>query len=272
MILATLARAIQQRFWILLAIATSVACFWLWRENTQLAAQLASWRAAQVRSNVAAQQRSVASQSAAGGPDKKSDSATLANSTALPSAITDILKNEVVVSLGTVEHLGAQTAEFFSAEQARRLKKQAALLQAGEPLTPEEELTGQRQYAQLLGILPEVANFQNQPTEYGRFFRSLLETGAGLTKEQGAAVQALMQQRAQQGIELGLNEAVKPTGAAFLPWEMKRDGFNEDTAEALNKILPEEAKMLFPINGEFLEFLESDFDKAGQLAPQMAKP
>jgi hypothetical protein len=35
----------------------------------------------------------------------------------------------------------------------------------------------------------------------------------------------------------------------------------------LNRILPESARQQFPVDGEFMEFLESDFDKSPSLAP-----
>ena len=123
---------------------------------------------------------------------------------------------------------------------------------------------------EFLGALPEIVDFQNQPDEYGRFFRGLFETGGALSTEDADKVERLMKSRAEELIRQGLNEGNKPADGA-IAWEWKRDSFHEETAAQLNAILPEEAKQRFPISSSLMEFLEMDFDKSDLTLPALQK-
>ena len=255
-----------------------LACGWLLRHTLRLEATVASLRAQLIdqaarRPGTAAGPSARKTQGAVQSPPASSPTPSDAARApaATESAGADLqktLQNEVVVSLGTVEDIGAGFARFYASEMARTLRRRASFVQAADPVTPEEELAAQRQFSQILGSLPEIANFQNNPDEYGRFFKSLLQTGAGLSDDDAGKVGSLMKARAEEAIALGLNNARKPADGA-VAWEWKRDAFIEKSADLLNDLLPQAAKDRFPVNGALMEFLEMDFDRAGDLAPAM---
>ncbi len=260
--------------WPGLTLLSLAGAGWLWRENVRLEAQLARWRAEAVSARVAHQLQPAPPGLASVSPPAATQPAAAATSAAPDpaQAVLDGLRGQVLVSFGTVEKLGAQAAEFFASEQARRLRKQAGTLGSSDlALTPEEEAEGQRQTARLLGALPEIESFQDHPDEYGRFFRGLFQAGGALSESDAARVETLMKARAEEGIKLGLNAGSKPKDGA-LAWEWKRDQFNEATADQLSNVLPDTAKENFPINGALMEFLEMDFDKAGLTVPLPAAP
>ena len=83
------------------------------------------------------------------------------------------LKGKVIVSLGRVEDIGKRFGAFLPAfgELHRLSSREPDTLSPGEK---RRLLELQRDHAKLLGALPEITNFQDQPDEYGRFFSSTL--------------------------------------------------------------------------------------------------
>jgi hypothetical protein len=234
--LRSLPQRLQFRFSIPLVLL--LVAGWLWRENVGLQAQLASLRARGVSERIT-QRPSITyaprtttirdSNETASGENVP----TVDHNTNEEASVLETIKNEVVVSFGPIEQLGAQASQFFASHEAARLRKQASALGQELPSqNPEELLAEQRQAVEFLGALPEIVGFQNQQ---------------------------------------GLNEANKPTDGA-LAWEWKRDAFNEATAEQLNAVLPEEARQLYPISSSLMEFLEMDFDKSDLTLPAIVSP
>jgi len=177
------------------------------------------------------------------------------------------LESNVVISLGKVEDMGTRAGMLLPAIG------ELNALAARDPntLTPEEKrrlLELQREHAKLLGTLPEITKFQDNPDDYGRFFKSMLQQAAGLTDPQAAQVEAYMRQRGIEMNQLGLNAAKEPTDPKLEgAWEEQRDQFNERTTEGLKGILPPGAAEKAGLSKELMEFLEMDFDK---LVPQSA--
>jgi hypothetical protein len=178
------------------------------------------------------------------------------------------LESNVVVSLGKVEDIGKRAGVFLPALAALEA------LSGRDPstLSPDEKrqlLELQRDHAKLLGALPEIARFQDNPDEYGRFFSSMFQQAAGLTDPQAAQVQAFMRERAVVMNQLELNAGKEPTDPKLEEaWEERRDKFNEQTAEGLKGILPPGAAEKINFGPELMEFLEMDFDK---LTPQASE-
>ena len=177
------------------------------------------------------------------------------------------LKNKVVVSLGTVEEMGKRAGALLP--DLNELQS----LTDRDPVTlsPEEKqrlLQLQRDHAQLLGALPEIAHFQDNPAEYGRFFSNMLQQAAGLTEAQAAQVEAYMGQRATEMNQSQLNTASQPTDPQMKDaWEQRRDKFNAQTADGLNAVLPPGASQKAGISSSLMEFLEMDFDKLNTVTP-----
>ena len=172
------------------------------------------------------------------------------------------LKGQVVVSLGKVEDIGRQAAVMLLTE------KELAALRAIDAAarTPEQRrrlLELERQRAATLGMLPEVAQFQNNPDEYARFFGSLLTEAAGLDAAQTKTVTEFLRRRGEAMIAAGLNAAKEPGDAAQEEvWEEKRDGFNEETVEGVAQLLPPGTAERIGFTDKFMELMEQDFDKA----------
>lgn len=171
------------------------------------------------------------------------------------------LENKVVVNFGKVEDLGAQTGKVLLGIS------ELAGLSAKDPatLTPDEKrrlLELQREKATMMGALPEITSFQDNPDEYGRFFRSVLQKSADLSDGDAGKVEAYMKERATLMGQQGLNAAKEPTDAAQEEaWEEKRDAFNSATAAGLKNILPPDTADKIGFSDQWLEFLEMDFDK-----------
>ena len=174
------------------------------------------------------------------------------------------LAGDVVVSLGKIEDIGRRVGTIVPA-----LAELRALSSRGRgTLSPDEKrrlLDLQRQHADVLGMLPEIASFQDNPSEYGNFFRNMIQQAAALSTPEADAVEAYMRQRAVGLNAQGLNTAKEPTDPAQEePWEEKRDEFNEETAKGLREVLPPGAADRAGITPQLMEFLERDFDKAAE--------
>ena len=169
---------------------------------------------------------------------------------------------EVVVSFGKVEDIGRQAGYIMPSLSEMRA------LAGVDPstLSPEQRrhlLDLQRRYADLLGVLPQIASFQNNPAEYGNFFANMARQSANLNESQAAQVDAYMQGRAREMIQAGLNEAKKPADPGLLDvWESRRDQFNEQTVSGLRQVISPAVADRAGINDQLMEFLETDFDKA----------
>ena len=176
-------------------------------------------------------------------------------------------QNKVVVSLGTVEDMGKRAGALLPD------LSELQTLSSRDPstLSPEEKqrlLQLQRDQAQLLGALPEIAHFQDNPAEYGRFFSNMLQQAAGLTDEQASQVEAYMSQRATEMNQNRLNTSNQPTDPELKEtWEQRRDKFNALTADGLNAVLPPGAAEKAGIGPSLMEFLEMDFDKLNTTTP-----
>jgi len=177
------------------------------------------------------------------------------------------LQSNVVVVLGKVEDMGKRAGNFLPA------MGELQALSGRDPATLSAEekrrlLELQRDHAQLLGALPQIAAFQDNPEEYGRFFSSMLQQAAGLTDAQAAQVDAFMRERAAMMNQQELNTAKEPTDPKLEEaWEERRDAFNEQTAKALKAILPPGAAEKVGFGPEMMEFLEMDFDKLTPAVP-----
>ena len=171
------------------------------------------------------------------------------------------------MSLGKIEDMGKRTGMILPAlgELRELSSRDRATLSADEK---RRLLDLQRQHADVLGMLPEIANFQNNPAEYANFFRNMVQQAAGPTGPQADSVEAYMRQRAVGLNEQGLNTAKEPTDSAKEePWEEKRDEYNVETANGLRALLPPDAADSAGVTPQLLEFLELDFDKAEEVAP-----
>ena len=172
------------------------------------------------------------------------------------------LEGEVVVSLGKVEDIGRRAAGVMLAKKELKGLKGIQIPER----TPEQRrriLELERQRADLLGTLPEVAGFQNNPDEYARFFTGMLREAAALDATQSKAVNEYMQARGQAMIDAGLNDARKPTDAVqFDAWEERRDAFNAATVTGVGALLPPGVADRVGFNNAFMELLERDFDRA----------
>lgn len=172
------------------------------------------------------------------------------------------LKDHVVVSFGKVADVGRQAGTMLLAQS------ELAALQALDPATrtPEQnrrlrEL--ERQRASALGMLPEIAQFQDNPDEYARFFGALLTEAGKLDPAQSKAVTDYMRTRGTEIVAAGFNAARKPADPAQEDvWEEKRDAFNEETVEGVEKILPPGEAGRIGFTDKFMELMEQDFDKA----------
>lgn len=184
------------------------------------------------------------------------------DSAALEAAV-EPLRGNVVVSFGKVEDIGREAGYVLPSLAEMRV---LASTDRSE-LSPEQRrhlLDLQRRYAGMLGMLPEIAGFQNNPEEYGKFFSNLAKQSAGLGQNQTSQVDSYMRGRAADMIRSGLNEANKPADPAQLDaWEARRDQFNEQTVDGLRQVLSPQIADRSGINDQMMEFLETDFDKAG---------
>ena len=167
----------------------------------------------------------------------------------------------VVAVARKVEEVGKQAGTFLPA------MAELSALTGRDPstLTGEEKrrlLELQRDHAKFLGALPEITAYQDNPEQYGRFFRSMIQEAAGLNDGQATQVEEFMRQRGTMMNELGLNSAKEPTDPKLEEaWEERRDQFNEQTAAGLKAILPPGAGEKAGLSAELMEFLEMDFDK-----------
>lgn len=167
----------------------------------------------------------------------------------------------LTITLRKVEEVGKHAGTFFPDMD------ELNALTARDPatLSPEERrrlLQLQRDHAKLLGALPEITGFQDDPDQYGRFFRSMFPEAAGLNDSQAAQVEEYMRQRAAMMNEQGLNAAKEPTDPQLEEaWEERRDAFNEQTAQRLKSILPPGVAEKIGFGPGLMEFLEMDFDK-----------
>ena len=167
---------------------------------------------------------------------------------------------------GMSRRAGMSVAAWFAMALQKRSPR--ATLSADEK---RRLLDLQRQHAEVLGMLPEIAGFQDRPEEYGKFFRNMIQQSAGLTEPQGDSVDAYMRQRAQLMNQQGLNAGREPQDAQLeAAWEARRDAFNTQTATGLQNLLPPGAAQKAGISPELLEFLQMDVDNI--LAPGTAKP
>ena len=171
------------------------------------------------------------------------------------------LQSNVVVSLGTVQNMGKRAGALLPAWG----ELQALTSRDPATLSPDEKrrlLELQRDHAQLLGALPEITHFQDNPGDYGRFFSSMLQQAAGLTDPEAAQVETYMRERATVMNQNELNSAKEPTDPTLkAAWEERRDQFNEQTAAGLNAVLPPGAVGKAGVGPGLMEFLEMDFDK-----------
>ena len=177
------------------------------------------------------------------------------------------LEGNVVVSLGKVEDIGKRTGLILPAlQELRELSNRTR-----ETLSADEKrrlLDLQRQHAEVLGMLPEIASFQDNPVEYGNFFRNMVQQAAGLTGAEADTVEAYMRQRAVGLNEQGLNTSKEPTDPSKEEsWEEKRDKYNEETADGLRSVLPPGAADRAGITPQLMEFLERDFNKMEGATP-----
>jgi hypothetical protein len=173
-------------------------------------------------------------------------------------------EDEVVVSLGTITDLGRQAAAFLP--MLREIKelstKDPILMTAGERVRLANL---QREHATFLGALPEIAAFQDNPPEYGKFFGSLARELASLTDAQAAAVENYMRQRSESMVQQGMKTTDAPADPEALEtWKKKRDAFIEETADGLADVMPPGSAAKAGLDDRFLEFLEMDFAKAQQ--------
>ena len=177
-------------------------------------------------------------------------------------AAIEPLRGSVVVSFGKVEDIGKQAGYILP------LLAEMRSLSSSDPsrLTADQRshlLDLQRRYADLLGVLPEIAGFQNVPAEYGKFFSNMARQAAGLDAWQTAQVDNFMRARANEMIQAGLNDAKKPADPAQMDaWESRRDQFNEQTIAGLREVLTPEVATRAGLNEQTMEFFETDFDKA----------
>ena len=172
------------------------------------------------------------------------------------------LEGKVVVLLGTVGDIGKRAGSILPVLRELRTlaTRDRTTLSADEK---RRLLDLQRQHADVLGMLPEIAGFQDNPAEYGSFFRSMVQEAASLTDAQANQVESYMRQRATNMGQLGLNTAKEPTNPTLEEqWEDRRDQFNEKTATGLQALLPPGAADKAGINAQLMELLEMDFDKA----------
>lgn len=176
----------------------------------------------------------------------------------------DALRGNVVVSFGKIEEIGLQAGYILpSLAEMRALAAMDPAKLASEQRRHLLDL--QRRYTDLLGVLPEIAGFQNNPAEYGKFFANMARQSAGLSESQASQVDGYMRARANEMIQSGLNEASQPSDPAQMDaWEARRDQFNEQTVAGLRQVLSPQIADRAGINTQLLEFLERDFDKAGK--------
>ncbi len=241
----------KQLVTILLAVAVGGALVWYFKKGDTVEPAPAPKTAPSTASQPAAS-TTPATTPATGAPKTLSDA----------DKIAAALKDQVVVTLGKVEDVGRQAGSMLLAQP------ELAALQALDPATrtPEQnrrlrEL--ERQRASALGTLPEVAQFQDNPDEYARFFGSLLTEAAKLDAAQSKAVTDYMRTRGTEMVAAGFNAAKKPADAAQEDvWEEKRDAFNEETVEGVEKILPPGEAERIGFTDKFMELMEQDFDKA----------
>jgi len=143
-------------------------------------------------------------------------------------------------------------------------------------LSPDEKrrlLELQREHAKLLGALPEITGYQDNPEQYGRFFSSMFQQAAGLSDAQAAQVETFMRERGTAMNQLRLNAANEPADPKLEEaWEAQRDAFNEQTANGLRTVLPPGAAERVGFGPELLEFLEMDFDKLNMKPPETKAP
>lgn len=191
------------------------------------------------------------------------------------SALKQALKpmdGKVVVVLGSVSEIGKRTGAILPAlaELQSLLERDPASLDAD---SRRRLLELQRQNAEVLGMLPEIAGFQDRPEEYGSFFRNMIQQSAGLSDAQAQPVEDYMRQRAQLMNAQRLNAANEPTDPAQeAAWEQQRDAFNAQTAEGLRNVLPPGAAERAGLSPELLEFLELDFDQIPATTPSVQRP
>jgi hypothetical protein len=177
------------------------------------------------------------------------------------------LKTNTITPVAKAQEIGKRTGTILPA-----LIEIEALSKKTDALTPEEKrrlLQLQRDHAQLLGALPEITAFQDNPEAYGSFFGNMFQQAAGLTDAQAAQIQEFMQQRAVLMNQQELNSAKEPTDPKLEEaWEERRDKFNEQTAEGLKGVLPPGAAEKVNFGPELMEFLEMDFDKLVPKTPE----
>ncbi len=173
--------------------------------------------------------------------------------------LMETLRDNVVVNLGKIEDIGRQSSAMMtSRKELRELRKIPAA-----DRTPEQSarlLELERQSANALGMLGEIASFQNNPDEYSRFFGSLLQEAGHLDPNQTAAVSNYMHDRGAAMVANGFNAANEPANAAeAAAWETKRDAFNKETADGVAALLPPGLAKSIGFTPGFLEVLEQDF-------------
>src|SRR5581483_1636363 len=119
----------------------------------------------------------------------------------------------------------------------------------------------ERQHADVLGMLPEIAAFQDNPAEYGSFFRGMIQQAAGLNDAQATQIESFMRQRAMTMEQMGLNAGNQPGDPVQQDaCEKNRDAFNAQTAHSLRDMLTPPVADQAGINAKLMELLENDLD------------
>lgn len=241
----------KQLITIILAVAAGGALVWYFTRGDTVEPTPATKSASSTSSKPAAP-TTPATTPAPGGPKTLSDADKVAAE----------LKDQVVVTLGKVEDVGRQAGVMLLSQN------ELAALRAIDPATrtPEQSrrlLELERQRASALGALPEIEHFQDNADEYARFFGALLTEAGKLDPAQSKAVTDYMRTRGEAMIAAGLNAAKEPTDVAQEEaWEEKRDEFNEETVDGVEKLLPPGEAERIGFTDKFIELMEQDFDKA----------
>ena len=214
--------------------------------------------------------RDVAASTAPAAPQKPSVSSTPSPGTSTKPAADvatgaphpEAQPGDVIVSLGKVEDVARRAAAALGA----RSELAALTSRDRSTLTGDEKrrlLELQRDQAAFLGMLPEIAGFQDDPDEYARFFRTLVQQAAGASDSEADAIQSFMRQRGVLMRERGLNAGNEPDDPGQEEaWEERRDAFNEETVQGLRAVLPQATADKAGLTPQLMEFLEMDFDKA----------
>lgn len=174
--------------------------------------------------------------------------------------LMETLRENIVINLGKIEDIGRQSSAMMtSRKELRELRKIPAA-----DRTPEQSarlLELERQSANAMGMLAEIASFQNNPDEYSRFFGSMLQEAGHLDPQQTAAVSNYMHDRGAAMIANGFNAANEPTNdAEAAAWEKRRDAFNKETVDGVAALLPPGLAKSVGFTAGFLEVLEQDLE------------